>query len=108
MQLNNLERFALNKLLHDHAIADRVLQDVGVRVVERVETRAGFFALIALQQCLRDAGELAERQWRFTLKSPEKTAGYFVCWPEGEAALCLEAVISQGRRPAVLTAELFV
>lgn len=107
MQLNNLELFALDKLLHDHEIADQVLRDAGARVLERVETRDGFFAVIELQQRLRDVGELSEREWKFKLKSPRKAAGYFVCWPDGESTLCLEAVISQGRRPDVLTAELF-
>jgi hypothetical protein len=107
MQLNDLELFALDKLLHDHEIADRVLHDAGARVLERVETRDGFFAVIELRQRLRDVGELSEREWKFKLKSPKRTAGYFVCWPDGESTLCLEAVISQGRRPDVLTAELF-
>ena len=108
MQLNNLELFALDKLLHDHQPATQALRSSAARVLERVETPAGFFAVIELQQRLRDVGEFAEREWKFKLKSPKKTAGYFVCWPDGESTLCLEAVISKGRRPEVLTAELFV
>jgi hypothetical protein len=104
MQLNNLELFALNKLLHDHEPAAQALRSAEARVLERVETAAGFFAVIELQQRLR---EFAEREWKFKLKSL-KTAGYFVCWPDGESTLCLEAVISKGSRPAQLTAELFV
>lgn len=107
MQLNNLELFALNKLLHDHEPAAQALRSPEVRVLERVDTPAGFFAVIELQRCLRDVGAFAEREWKFRLKSP-KSAGYFVCWPDGESTVCLEAVISRGRRPAQFTAELFV
>ncbi|MDG9922122.1 MULTISPECIES: hypothetical protein [unclassified Pseudomonas] len=107
MQLNNLELFALDKLLHDHQPATEALRSAEARVLERVDTPAGFFAVIELQQRLRDVGEFAEREWKFKLKSP-KSAGYFVCWPDGESTLCLEAVISKGSRPALLTAELFV
>jgi hypothetical protein len=107
MQLNNLELFALDKLLHDQHTATQALRSAEAHVLERVETPAGFFAVIELQRRLRDVGEFAEREWKFKLKQP-KTAGYFVCWPDGESTLCLEAVISKGSRPAVFTAELFV
>ncbi|MBC9248871.1 hypothetical protein A9179_01155 [Pseudomonas alcaligenes] len=107
MQLNNLELFALDKLLHEHEIATQDLLAAEARVLERVQTPAGFFSVIDLQQCWRDVGGLAELEWKFKLKQP-KTAGYFVCWPDGESTLCLEAVISRGSRPEVFTTELFV
>ncbi|MDG1581576.1 hypothetical protein [Pseudomonas sp. GOM6] len=107
MQLNNLERFALDKLLQELPPAAPGLIGEGARVLERVETPAGFFAVIDLQRDLRDVGGLAEREWKFKLKR-QKSAGYFVCWPEGNSRLCLEAVINKGSRPAVFAPELFV
>ncbi len=107
MQLTNLELFALDKLLHDHEPAVQALKSPVALVLERVETPAGFYSVIQLQQRLASAGELLEREWKFRLKRL-KSAGYFVCWLDGESTLCLEAVISRGVRPAVFTPELFV
>jgi hypothetical protein len=59
MQLSNLELFALDKLLHDHQPATEALRSSEARVLERVDTPAGFFAVIELQQSLRDVGEFA-------------------------------------------------
>lgn len=107
MPLNNLELFALDKLLQELPPAAPGLIGECARVLERVETPAGFFAVIELQRDLRELGGLVEREWRFRLKR-QKSAGYFVCWPEGNSRLCLEAVINRGARPAVLAPELFV
>ncbi|WP_373389138.1 hypothetical protein [Pseudomonas alcaligenes] len=107
MQLNHLEIFALDKLLQDRPPVAEALFGESARVLERVETPAGFYAVIDLQRDLRDVGGLAEREWRFRLKR-QKSAGYFVCWPDGDSRLCLEAVINRGARPPVLTPELFV
>ncbi|MDH4582397.1 hypothetical protein E8F20_11005 [Pseudomonas sp. BN415] len=107
MQLTPLELFALDKLLDDQESVVLALQSAQVKVVERVETRAGFYSVIELDQPLSGFGRLVEREWRFRIRN-KGAGGYFVCWPDGESSLCLEAVLGKGMPVAMLAPELLV
>ncbi|BAU73792.1 hypothetical protein [Metapseudomonas furukawaii] len=107
MELTPLECFALNKLLHDQShpepgfIRDRAL------VRERVQTGAGFYAVIELAEPWSGLDRIVEREWRFRLKD-RNAGGYFVCWPEGDRRLCLEVVLTRRMLATHLAPELLV
>ncbi len=107
MQLSRLESFALEKLLPAHALAQWTTVQPAPQVLERVQTPAGFYSIIKLPTCLRAVQEAIELEWAFKLKRL-KSKGYFVCWAESDTTLCLEAVISKGVCPPVLSLEQFV
>ncbi|MDH4653681.1 hypothetical protein [Pseudomonas sp. BN606] len=107
MQLTPLELFALDKLLDDQESVVLALQCARVKVLERVETPDGFYSVIELEQPPSGFGRLVEREWRFRIRN-KSAGGYFVCWPDGESNLCLEAVLGKGMPVAMLTPELLV
>lgn len=106
MQISRLESFALEKLLQpqsNHALATA---QSALRVLERVQTTAGFYSIIQLPTSLPALQNSAELEWPFKLKRL-KAKGYFVCWAESATTLCLEAVISKGVCPPELSLEQF-
>ena len=103
MNLNSLEFFALEKLLPEQAAVLAHAKPT-LTVVERVLTSSGFYAVIQLPDNLRALTQALELQCTFKLKKL-KTAGYFVCWPEAGATLCLEAVINRGQYQPLLSIE---
>lgn len=107
MQLTPLELFALDKLLDGQESIVLALQCAQAKVLERVETRDGFYSVIELEQPPSDLGRLAEREWRFRIRN-KSVGGYFVCWPDGESSLCLEAVLGREMPVAMLVPELLV
>ncbi|MES2821345.1 MAG: hypothetical protein V4812_20415 [Pseudomonadota bacterium] len=98
MKLSRLEAFALEKLLEPHPADQLVATQPALQVLERVRTRAGFYSIIQLPAGLRVLQERTELEWAFKHKRL-KSRGYFVCWGEPDATLCLEAVISKGACP---------
>lgn len=107
MNLSRLESFALEKLLPADALEQWTAAEPALQVLERVQTPAGFYSIIQLPTSQRLAQEAVELEWAFELKRL-KSKGYFVCWAEADATLCLEAVISKGVCPPVLSLEQFV
>ena len=107
MQLSGLEGFALDRLMRGCSWLNEALQSAATRVLERVETRLGFYALIELPPGSCDLSRLPECEWVFSLRS-QKRAGYFVCWPVEDSRLCLEAVISEGLDATTLASELLI
>lgn len=107
MNLSRLESFALKKLLPADALEQWAAAEPAPQVLERVQTPAGFYSIIQLPANQRLAQEAVELEWAFELKRL-KSKGYFVCWAESDATLCLEAVISKGVCPPVLSLEQFV
>lgn len=106
MQISRLESFALEKLLQpqsNHALGSA---QPALRVLQRVQTTAGFYSIIQLPASLRVPQESIELEWPFKLKRL-KVKGYFVCWAESDRTLCLEAVISKGVCPPELSLEQF-
>ncbi|HEX5844290.1 MAG TPA: hypothetical protein VFY62_17580 [Pseudomonas sp.] len=106
MQLSRLESFALEKLLQpqsNHALARA---QPALRVLERVQTTAGFYSIIQLPTGIAALPQNHELEWPFKLKRL-KAKGYFVCWAESATTLCLEAVISKGVCPPELSLEQF-
>ncbi|MFP6864083.1 hypothetical protein [Pseudomonas sp.] len=106
MQISRLESFALEKLLQPQSNHALVAAQPTLRVLERVQTAAGFYSIIQLPASLRALQESTELEWPFKLKRL-KAKGYFVCWAESETTLCLEAVISKGVCPPELSLEQF-
>jgi hypothetical protein len=106
MQLNRLEAFALEKLWHAPQREQLVASKPDLRVLERVQTRAGFYSIIQLPEYLAALQPFNELEWPFRLKRL-RAKGYFVCWAESSSTLCLEAVISKGECPPELAPELF-
>jgi hypothetical protein len=106
MQISRLESFALEKLLQPQSNRALVAAQPTLRVLERVQTAAGFYSIIQLPASLRALQESTELEWPFKLKRL-KAKGYFVCWAESETTLCLEAVISKGVCPPELSLEQF-
>lgn len=103
MNLNSLESFALEKLLPAQA-ATLTSATTRLTVLERVLTSSGFYSIIQLPANLRGLPEVIELQCKFSLKKL-KTTGYFVCWPQADSTLCLEAVINRGHPQSLLTFE---
>lgn len=106
MQISRLESFALEKLLQPQANHALATAQPALRVLERVQTSAGFYSIIQLPKSLRALQESVELEWSFKLKQL-KARGYFICWAESETTLCLEAVISKGVCPPELSLEQF-
>ena len=106
MQISRLESFALEKLLQPHSDHALAAPQPALRVLERVQTSAGFYSIIQLPVSLQTLQENTELEWPFKLKRL-KAKGYFVCWAESETTLCLEAVISKGVCPPELSLEQF-
>lgn len=105
MQLNGLERFALGKLIAHRPSIDEALLSAATRVLERVRTPVGFYALIELPPGLCDLDHLPECEWKFRV-GLQKRGGFFVCWPVGDSRLCLEAVCDGGLDAPGLASEL--
>ncbi|MBX9756326.1 MAG: hypothetical protein K2X80_16325 [Pseudomonadaceae bacterium] len=103
MNLNSLESFALEKLLPAQA-ATLASATTRLTVLERVLTSSGFYSIIKLPANLRGLPDAIELQCKFRLKKL-KTTGYFVCWPQADSTLCLEAVINRGHPQSLLTFE---
>lgn len=106
MQISRLESFALEKLLQPQSNHVLVTAQPALRVLERVQTTAGFYSIIQLPASLQALQNSTELEWPFKLKRL-KAKGYFVCWAESETTLCLEAVISKGVCPPELSLEQF-
>ena len=106
MQISRLESFALEKLLQPQSNHALVTAQPALRVLERVQTTAGFYSIIQLPAILQALQNSTELEWPFKLKRL-KAKGYFVCWAESETTLCLEAVISKGVCPPELSLEQF-
>lgn len=106
MQISRLESFALEKLLQPQSNHALVTAQPALRVLERVQTKAGFYSIIQLPASLHTLQNSTELEWPFKLKRL-KAKGYFVCWAESETTLCLEAVISKGVCPPDLSLEQF-
>lgn len=106
MQISRLESFALEKLLQPQSSHALATAQSALRVLERVQTAAGFYSIIQLPASLQALQNSAELEWPFKLKRL-KAKGYFVCWAESATTLCLEAVISKGVCPPELSLEQF-
>ncbi|MFZ3152223.1 hypothetical protein [Pseudomonas sp.] len=106
MQISRLESFALEKLLQPQSNLALATTQPALRVLERVQTTAGFYSIIQLPAGMRALQDNPELEWPFKLKRL-KAKGYFVCWAESETTLCLEAVISKGVCPPELSLEQF-
>lgn len=103
MNLNSLECFALEKLLPAQA-ATLANANPRLTVLERVLTSSGFYSIIKLPASLRGLPQVIELQCKFRLKKLKAT-GYFVCWPESDSTLCLEAVLDRGQPQSLLMFE---
>jgi hypothetical protein len=106
MQLSRLESFALEKLLQPLQCAELAAVQPAPQVLQRVQTSAGFYSIIQLPASIAGLPQNHELEWPFKLKRL-KAKGYFVCWAESSATLCLEAVISKGVCPPELSLEQF-
>jgi len=104
MKISRLEAFALEKLLQPQSPKALAIAQPAFQVLERTQTKAGFYSIIQLPASMESLHDDAELKWLFKLKQ-SKAKGYFVCWAESATTLCLEAVISKGTCPPEFSLE---
>lgn len=94
MLLLRLERFALERLLGKAGMPCPGGDAEGFEVLDRARTAAGFYAVLRCTMASMPLLQCQELSLDFTHR-PLSHGGYFVCWIEPDATLCLEAVANR-------------
>ncbi len=100
MELNELERFALEMLFKDSALFYRAIQEnlATATVIEREFTGVGFFSTIQFLEPLPDLLSSPQRDWNF-LYPGMSHGGSFMGWRESDNTIGLEGVSHIGAWP---------